>query len=76
MALYQYCSVSFLSFLVMTGACVCGCSVTDKPPAPLMAYADDPLSPQNSPYEVHAVGTPGSAATDEYVDVKVLQSSL
>ena len=45
----------------------CCCSVTDRPPAPLVAYADDPLSPQNSPYELHAVGTPGSAATDEWV---------
>jgi len=49
------------------------CSVTDRPPAPLISYADDPLSPQSSPYaEMHCVGTPGSAATDEYVNMNIL----
>jgi len=47
----------------------CCSSVTKRPAAPLTAYANDP---QSSPYEIHAVGTPESTATDEYVDVKVL----
>jgi len=37
-----------------------------------MPYSDDPKSPQSSPYEIHAVGTPSSVATDEYVDMNVL----
>jgi hypothetical protein len=39
--------------------------VTDRPPAPLMQYTDDPLSPQSSPYESYAVQTPGSVGTDD-----------